>query len=170
MQGSPRIHTNARGVWLDQTQNHRRRTAALKLSVPSPMTLTTEALKRFSVVQTKLRIRWNRVPYRRGGENPKFAACGATVVPGQPVLVFLPGGKFVIFIDSEDSSISLYRIGLSGGHISSVQLADLCGGECDRGGVGWKGLLPAMSPHPVFSYARVNRSVTAVTELLRSLC
>ena len=48
-----------RHVWLDHTQNHRRRTAALRLSVPSPMTLMTEAFKRFSVIQAKLRIRWN---------------------------------------------------------------------------------------------------------------
>ena len=159
-----------RHVWLDQTQNHRRRTAALKLSVPSPMALTTEALKRFSVTQAKLRIRWSGAPYRSGGENPKLATCGATVVPGQPDLVFLPGGQLVIFIDSGDSSISLRRIGLSGGHLSLVRLADLSGGERDRGGVGWKGMLPAMSPHPVFSYARANRSVGAIPELLHSLC
>ena len=76
----------------------------------------------------------------------------------------------MIFIDSGDDTISLHRIGLSGGHLSLVRLADLSGGERGCGGIGWKGMLTAMSPHPVFSYARANRSVEAVIELLRPLC
>jgi len=160
-----RESTQSHHVWLDQTQNHRRRTAALKLSIPSPTTLTTEALKRFAILQAKLRTRWSRLPDRHGGEKPKFAACGTILLPGWLDLIFLPGGEFVISIDDGDNSISVHRIELSGGQLSLTSLSNLSGGEHDQGEVGWRKMLPAMSPHPLFSYARANRSVAVATEL-----
>ncbi|KAF9648284.1 hypothetical protein BDM02DRAFT_3115600 [Thelephora ganbajun] len=148
--------TQTHHVWLDQTQNHRRRTVALKLSIPSPTKLTTETLKRFAILQAKLHIRWNRLPDQHDWEKSQFTACGAILLPGRLDLIFLPGGEFVISIDDGESSISLHRIKLLGGHLSLVRLADLSRGEHDQGEVGWKKMLPAMSPHPVFSYGRAN--------------
>ena len=63
----------------------------------------------------------------------------------------------MIFIDGGGNSVSLHRLELSTGHLSLVRLSDLSRGECENGGIVWKGMLPAMSPHPVFSYARTNR-------------
>ena len=65
----------------------------------------------------------------------------------------------MISIDESDGSISLHRIELSGGHLSLVQLADLSRGRCHEEEVVWSKMLPAMVPHPIFSYARENRSV-----------
>jgi hypothetical protein len=149
----------AHHVWLDQTQNHRRRTVALKLSIPSPTTLHTEALKRFAILQAKLRIRRNRLPNQEDREKLQFTAYGTVLLPGRLDLVFLPGGQFVISIDESDSSISLHRIEFTGGHLSLIGLTDLSRGEFDKGEVTWKKMLPAMAPNPVFSYARANRSV-----------
>ena len=65
----------------------------------------------------------------------------------------------MISIDESDGSISLHRIELSGGHLSLVQLADLSRGRCHEEEVVWSKMLPAMDPHPIFSYARENRLV-----------
>ena len=65
----------------------------------------------------------------------------------------------MISIDESDGSISLHRIELSGGHLSLVQLADLSRGICHEEEVVWSKMLPAMAPHPIFSYARENRLV-----------
>ena len=71
----------------------------------------------------------------------------------------------MIFINDCGNSISLHHIELSGGHLSLVRLADLSRGDRGHGAVAWKGMLPAMTPHPIFSYARANWSVDAFTEL-----
>lgn len=155
--------TQTRHVWLDQTQNHRRRTVALKLSIPSPTTLPTEALERFAILQAKLRIRWNKSP-QDNWEKLQFVTYGTTLLPGLLDLTLLPGGEFVISIDESDRSVSLHRIKLSGGHLSLIRLTDLSRGGSDKGEVTWNRMLPAMIPNPVFSYARANRLVGALTE------
>jgi len=73
----------------------------------------------------------------------------------------------MLSIDDTENSIFLHRIKLLGGNLSLVRLADLSRGERDQeqGEIGWKKMLPAMSPLPVFSYARANRSVGAPTRL-----
>ena len=155
--------TQTHHVWLDQTQNHRRRAAALKLSVPSPTSLTTEALKRFAVLQAKLRMRCGRSSDQDDVEKPRFAACGTILLPGSLDIIFLPGGEFLISINESDGVISLQRIKLSGGHLSLIRVNYISGGELDQGEVTRSEILPAMVPHPVFSYARANR-------LVRSRC
>lgn len=127
--------------------------------MPSPTTLPTEALKRFAILQAKLRARWNRSPDQDNWKKPQFAACGTTILSGRLDLILLPGGEFVISIDECDSSISLHRIKLFGGQLSLIRLTDMSGGELDNGEIKWNKILPAMAPNPVFSYARANRSV-----------
>jgi len=75
----------------------------------------------------------------------------------------------VIFIDDGGNSVWLHRIELSCGRLSLVRLADLSRGERGDGEVKWKGMLTAMSPHPVFSYARANRSGHIIPNTFRSI-
>ena len=70
----------------------------------------------------------------------------------------------MISIEESGSSISLRRIKLSSGHLSLIPMTDLSRGKPDDGEVTWKKILSAMVPNPVFSYARANRSVGALTE------
>ncbi|KAF9781251.1 hypothetical protein BJ322DRAFT_1080000 [Thelephora terrestris] len=149
-------YTQTHPVWLDQTQNHRRRKMALKRSISSPTTLTTEALKRFATLQEKLRIRWTRQPIPDNRRKMQFAARGTILLPGRLDLTFLPGGELVISIDESDGSILLHRIVLSGGHLSLVRLADLSRGQYHDGEDTRKKMLSTMTPHPVFCYAREN--------------
>ena len=67
-------------------------------------------------------------------------------------------------IDDCENHVSLRRTELPGGHLSLVRLADLSRGEC--GEEVEKRMLPAIFPHPVFSYARTNTTVAATAELL----
>ena len=83
------------------------------------------------------------------------------LLPGRLDLVFLPGGELMISVDEIDNSISLHRIKLSDGDLSLIQLADISRDERNEGKVIWNKMLPAMAPHPVFSYARANRLVGA---------
>lgn len=105
-----------------------------------------------------------RVRNRDRRKKPKSAARGTNLLPRWLNLVSLPGGEFTIPIDDGENYVSLHRAESPGVRLSSVRLADPSGGEC--GEEAEKGMLPAIFPHSVFSYARTNTTVAATAELL----
>lgn len=134
---------------MDQLEKLRRKDPALRSATPPLTSLSAEELKNFVTGRVKLRLRWDKDDNENG-----FAAEGLIGIPGVCQLRLLPGGKFMLIIDSR-GGVTLHRIKLEDGQVSLSVVANI---KYDKivVGCGWSKLLTTVSPCPILIHKQGN--------------